>query len=101
MLSWDFNTATLTAIVVQIIIVVVSVVRTQTKAEGAIQLAQDAKERADDAHEKIALVNASIGMVREQYVHNDDLRNMEARLTATINKVGDRLDQALDRRLPK
>ena len=92
--SWDFNTATLAAIGLQTIYLVTHLVATHIRAKSAYELAKD-------AHEKIALINAAIALVREQYVHNDDLRAMEARLMAHIDKVGDRLDNALDRRLPK
>ena len=105
MFSWDVNVVAVSmlgvVIIVQGVSIIVYLVKTNGRAVSAHERADAAWNYAAEAHEKIALAVASISLVREQYVHDDDLRAMEARLTAAINKVGDRLDHALDKRLPK
>ena len=102
--SWDWNLATLIAIGVQIVFLIVYLVKTNGKAHSAYALAEDALERADKAHESIMVVNASMSLLREQVVRDHPshfaLSAMEKRLTEEIHRVGNRLDQALDRKLP-
>jgi len=104
--SWDFNTATLTLIALQIIGFVVFVTRTHGRANGAYDKAEEACEsaekahkRADEAHLAVAAYNAAHMLFREHvaqnYVDREALRETEQRLIDTINRIGDRIDKAL------
>jgi hypothetical protein len=67
------------------------------KAEA---LATDAREDAKDANEKVVLISASFALYREQiareYIHREVMREVEDRLTAAIERLGDRLDRVLE-----
>jgi hypothetical protein len=98
--SWDFNTATLSLIAIQIVGFVVYLVRTSNKAEAAHQAAQDAQESADKAHLNISAHQANLSLFREQvaanYVDRDALRDIKRELIDAINKLGDRMDQSIN-----
>ena len=98
--SWDFNTATLSLIAIQIVGFVVYLVRTSNKAEAAHQAAQEAQESADKAHLNISAHQANLSLFREQvaanYVDRDALRDIKRELIDAINKLGDRMDQAIN-----
>lgn len=102
MFSWDFNTATLTAIGVQIVVFIGYLIKTNGKAHAAHELAEKAQKRADEAHMSIAAVNASLSMTREQVARehpgHDALGAMEERLTTEIHSIRERLDQFIDGR---
>lgn len=99
--SWDFNTATLSLIVLQIIAFVVFIIRTHGRANGAYELAEKAHKRADEAHIAVGAYNAAHMLFREhvaaEYVDREALREMENRLTSAIDRLGDRLDQSMHR----
>ncbi len=69
-----------------------------TKAET---LAFEAGKDAGLANEKTALLQASFALYREQiareYIHREMMREVEDRLTAAIERLGDRLDRVLER----
>lgn len=124
--SWDLNTGTLIAILIQIIFVTVFLVRTGWKADSALEaaaearrlvvelqkkfadqqssldMAMEAKASAKEAHEKIEIQQVAFMMFREhvatEYVDRADLREMEKRLTEAINRLGDRFDHSLTAR---
>lgn len=100
--SFDWNLATLVAIGVQIIVFIGYLIKTNGKAHAAHELAEKANKRAEDAHMSIAAVNASLSMTREQVARehpdHDALELMEKRLTEEIHRIGNRLDQIVDRR---
>ena len=103
--SWDVNVAALTGVIVLILLVIghiiavtIYLVKTNGTAHDAKSLAQKAHDHAEQAHVQISVLSGAIALVREQYVKEDDLRHMEDRLTAAIDKLGKRLDQILDRR---
>lgn len=95
--SWDFNTATLVLIVVQIVAFVVFIVRTHSVAQSASEMADKAHKRADDAHIAISAYHATLMLFKEhvasEYVDKSSLRDMEGRLVDAINRLGDRLDR--------
>ncbi len=95
--TWDFNTATLLAIVVQCVLVVVFMVRTANTAKSAMQKAEDANNNANDAHTKIAALFGEFALHREhiarEYVDRGDLRELKT----TIDRLSDRIDEALNR----
>ena len=97
--TWDFNTATLLAIAGQVVVVIVFMVKTANTAKSARDEAMDAKKSADGAHEKIGLMQASLALHREQvareYVDRDVLREMEERLSGSIDRLSNRIDDAL------
>src|SRR5687767_14520069 len=97
--SWDFNTATLVAILMQAVAGIVFLVRTENKARSAGSLARQAIKMASEAHEKVAIVQASLGLHREQvareYIDRDALREMKDDLMASINRLSERIDEAL------
>ncbi len=103
--SWDFNTATLLAIITQAVFVIIFLVRSDNRSRSAKELARDAIGRADDAHNKIAIQDSTHSMFREQvardYVSREALREMEERLTDSIEGIRDRLDRVLDARPAK
>lgn len=69
-----------------------------TTAESA---AKEAKEDAKEANSKATLLSAAFSLYREQiareYIHREVMREVEDRLTAAIERLGDRLDRVLDR----
>ena len=76
------------------------------QAEAMIAAAQAhaeaANEKAKEAAEKVALLSASFALHREQiareYIHREVMREVEDRLTAAIERLGDRLDRVLEQR---
>lgn len=99
--SWDFNTATLLAIGTQIVLTVVYVVKAANSAKTALDLAEEAKKLAVEALDKNAILHGLLGLHREQvakeYVDKETLREMEDRIAGSINRLSDRIDEALNR----
>lgn len=93
--TWGFNTATLVAIGVQIVIFIVYLVKTNGYAKDALRAAKSASERAEEAHEKIALVQAALALHREhvarEYHDKIELRQMEARIENSLQDMEKRL----------
>jgi hypothetical protein len=79
---------------------------TITRAEAAAVKAENASlKTAIDSHAlQIAAMNASFGLHREQiardYINRDTLREAESRITAAIERLGDRLDSLFESRNP-
>lgn len=65
MFSWDFNTATLSFIGLQIVLLIVFLVKTNGKASIAHDLATEAKKLANDAHTNIDVQGRRFGEVVE------------------------------------
>jgi hypothetical protein len=103
--SWDFNTATLLGIITQAVLLIVFLVRTDARVKSAREIGIEAKRIAIDAHEKIAMQASAIAVFREEvareYVSHEALRQMESRLTHSIDGIRERLDKVLDTRLVK
>lgn len=99
--TWDFNTATLSFIIVQIAATIIWAVRTANTANGADKIARDARKLAQEAHEKIATLHGIVGLHKEavarDYVDREAVREMKEDLMDAINRLSDRLDQVLDR----
>lgn len=70
-------------------------------AKAAMDIAQEAKKDAHEASEKIAIQSVAFGLYREQiareYIHREVMREVEERLTAAIDRLGDRLDRVLEK----
>jgi len=62
--------------------------------------ASEAKSKAKDADDKATLLSAAFAMYREQvardYIHRETMREMEDRLAAAIDRLGDRLDRFVE-----
>lgn len=100
--TWDFNTATLLAIATQIAMTIVFLVRTANTAKTAHAVARDAKKIGQDAHEKIALLQGMLHLHREtvarEFPDKESLREMEARLSKSIGRLSERIDELLRER---
>ena len=73
----------------------------KSMAESAETAAKEAKIAAHESSEKVLLLSASFGLYREQiareYIHREVMREVEDRLTAAIERLGDRLDRVLEK----
>lgn len=94
--SWDFNTTALIALGGQIVLLIVSLVRTSGKANNAFSLAMEAKQDAKDVSVQVGALTGNIAMLREQvareHPNRQALQDMEERLTTEIHRVSDRID---------
>jgi hypothetical protein len=80
-----------------------------TKAEGrataAEKAATDAKETAKEAKQDVAIQAAAFGLYREkvaaEYVQREVMGELEGRLVAAIDRLGDRIDRTIDQRVHK
>ena len=98
-ISWDFGTATLSLIAIQIIGFIVFVVRVNSKADAALGEAKEAQEEANRAQMSAAAQSANLALFREQvaanYVDRESIREIKRELIDAINTLGDRLDLAM------
>lgn len=99
MISWEINPTVLLALVVQAVFVIVFLVRTKAQAEDASHQADAAKRRADLAHERIGIMAEAHALFREQvakeYVSRAVLGEMEERVTRAIDRLTDKVDEAI------
>jgi hypothetical protein len=99
--TWDFNTATLSLIVGQIVLLIVFLVRTSNTAKAAHALAVEAKKLASEAHDRISTLQSVLGLHREhvarEYADKNEIHEMEKRLSKAIDRLGERIDEALHR----
>lgn len=62
--------------------------------------ADAAKLSASEANEKVTIQAAAFALYREQvardYIHREAMREVEDRLTAAIDRLGDRLDRFVE-----
>lgn len=70
-------------------------------ASEALKAAEQAKRDHQDISDKLAFQTAAFSLYREQiardYIHREVMREVEDRLTAAIDRLGDRLDRVLER----
>ena len=103
--SWDFNTATLLTIATEAVVVIIFLVRSDTRSKSAKDIASAAQKRADEAHDKISVQTSTHSLFREEvareYVSHVSLQQMETRLTHSIDGIRQRLDKVLDSRQVK
>lgn len=68
-----------------------------TAEADATQARLDAKDAAD----KVAILSSAFALYREQiareYIHREAMREVEDRLTAAIDRLGNRLDRFLEK----
>lgn len=78
------------------------VTEAKNEAGRALSMAEDAKIAAHESSEKASLLSAAFGLYREQiareYIHREVMREVEDRLTAAIERLGDRLDRVLEQK---
>src|SRR3981189_296086 len=95
--SWDFNTATLLAIVTQAVLLIIFLVRTDSRVKSAAELAREAKALAVSALDRIAIEREAHALFREHvvghYIDHDAIQAMENRLAGPIKDIRDRLDK--------
>jgi len=95
-INWEINPLAVVTLVTSLVTVVAFWVRSSDAAAQARTEAQDARKRADAAHESIAMLQASLAAYREtqaeRLVSREVLREVEDRLTGSIERLGDRLD---------
>jgi len=98
-ISWDINVASLFTLLLAGLGFARYCILNEQRAIGADKRAAAAEEKADKAHEKIAmlqaLVNANQITQAERLVSREVLREVEERLAGSIEKLGDRLDSLL------
>lgn len=125
---WELNPVSLIAVLTNIIWTTVFLVRAsdrslraEGKADKALDLIQELKERqiqlsaaegaankaAECAHEckeKITILNGSFAAYRESvaqnYVSRADMRDFEDRMEKSIDKLGTRMEHAVEHRRP-
>jgi hypothetical protein len=94
--TWEMNPATLLAIGGAVLTGIRVWSQVRAMAADACKQAEIAKARAEDAHKSIAILQASISAYREtqaeRLVSREILREVEERLTSSIERLGDRLD---------
>ena len=125
---WEINAISLIAIVAHFVGVAVFVVRASDraiqadkKAEKALDLSHETKERlivignteraatqaaecARECKDKIVILNGAFAAYRESvaqtYVSRDALRDLEDRVERSIDKLGEHIERALEKRSP-
>jgi len=94
--SWEINLSTIFMIGGAALAVIRFWLSAETKAIQADKRAAEAEAKADKAHEKIAILQASVSAYQltqaERLVSREVLREVEDRLAGSIDKLGDRLD---------
>lgn len=74
----------------------------KSEAAAALRDAAEAKKIASETNMSNAALAAAFGLHREQiareYIHRETMREVETRLTAAIDRLGDRLDRVLEGR---
>jgi uncharacterized protein HemX len=77
------------------------ITKADSKAENAAKRADELAKQIDECHGRITTQAAQFAMYREQvareYIHRESMREVEDRLTQAIDRLGDRLDRALER----
>lgn len=102
--SWDFNTATLLAIIVQAVVLLRYLFKTESRAKRAEEKAAEAHSHAEkahnhaeEAHTKVAALSGQLQMHRElvarEYISKDDLKDIKD----AINYLRKRIDELLSR----
>lgn len=94
--TWDFNPATLLSIGIAALAVIRFALKASEDAHSARRIAEVAQRRADTAHDAVQALQASLAAYREvqaeRLVSREVLREVEERLTSSIDRLGDRLD---------
>lgn len=95
-ISWDINLASLFTITLAALGFARYCIQNEQKANSAEKRAAEAEAQARLAHEKIALLQASINAREitqaERLVSRDVLREVEERLSRSIDQLGHRFE---------
>jgi biopolymer transport protein ExbB/TolQ len=77
--------------------------KADAKAVAAREAADEAKKEAKAAQDRISILDQAFALYRErvalEYTSTKTLREVEARLTDAIDRLGDRFDRALEHRV--
>ena len=102
--SWDFNTATIVAILIQALVLIRYLYKTESAAREAKKDALAADERAKRAHEHAEAAHIKLaGLVAELAIHREHVAreyvDKEAlkELKDAINGLRERIDKVLNR----
>lgn len=95
-MQWEISPATIVLIVVQTIGFIVAFVRAYDNAATAKKKAEDAaddlteyKKYNDERH---AITTGAVALIRETFVHKDDLNDLKASIERQFNTLNARLD---------
>jgi len=101
--SWDINLSTIFMIGGAALALIRFWIAAEQKAVQAEKRALEAEAKADKAHEKIAILQASVNAYQvtqaERLVSREVLREVEERLSGSIDQLGarfERLGEKLD-----
>ena len=94
--SWDINLSTIFMIGISALGLIRFWIQAEQKANQAEKRASAAEEKADKAHEKIAILQASMNAHQitqaERLVSREVLREVEERLSRSIDQLGARFE---------
>jgi len=94
--TWEFNPATLLAIVLALLAGIKAWYDAKQRSEEACRIATEARAEAKAAREQIGILQAAFAAYREtqaeRLVSREVLREVENRLAQSIDRLGDRLD---------
>lgn len=85
----------LAGFLITVVVTVVKFTDRLTKAEGALEIAREAKTQADKATGDLADFKEKVA---REYVTSTAIERLEERLVDAINRLGDRLDRAFEPR---
>jgi len=96
-ISWDINVASLFTIVLAGLGFARYCILNEQRANAAEKRAITAEDKADKAHEKIAILQASVNAYQvtqaERLVSREVLREVEERLSGSIENLGARFEK--------
>jgi hypothetical protein len=79
------------------------ITKAEARAQAAVDAAKDAKAAAKEANDKIAIQAAAFALhrakVAAESVHREVMSDLEDRLISAIDRLGDRIDRAIDQRV--
>ncbi|MEZ0169953.1 hypothetical protein [Microvirga sp. TS319] len=95
--NWDINLSTIFMIGASALALIRFWIQAEQKANQAEKRAIIAEEKADKAHEKIAILQASVNAYQvtqaERLVSREVLREVEERLSGSIDQLGGRFEK--------
>jgi hypothetical protein len=102
---WELNAVSLLTIGTSLVTLTIYQVRSSDRSLAALKMAEEAKACAMLCKEANTILNGSLAAFRESvaqnYITNDDLSQMESRLTKAIDRLGERMDRALESKVTK
>jgi len=77
------------------------IARAEAVADESLKASEQSKRDSQEISNTLAIQTAQFSLYREQiardYIHREVMREVEDRLTAAIDRLGDRLDRVLER----